>query len=245
MAVYAAVLATLLYSDKAALKKQWGLWRRVALRAVIVVGALAAVSITATEACQVDMAECHRAFSEPALLGFLIVIPIIAVLSHYFSDWSGHFWRQAAKRADLVLSLFAMEQYCLVDHEPPDVQRKDFAGPFKLLDRVGHTHRVYIDYSRMNEIQERVSRWLSGEFASCAVHVLDPKETSFHSENWNIDEHIGVDTYEEFKDNKGDLYALTVYEMGEPRSSIIKKEIWEEAAHQFGRAGPGFDLKQP
>lgn len=243
--VYAAVLATLQLTDKAALNRRWGPWRRIALKAVIVVASEAAVSISSIEMCDIVMTKCHRIFTGSVLLGFLIVVLIIAALIHYFSSRSGKFWQLAAKRADLALVLFAMEPHCLLDQEPPATRRKDFVGPFRLMDHVGQTHRIYIDHAHIDKIQARMSHELRDVLSSCTVHVLDPMQAGPRTETWNIGEHIGRETYEKWKDSKGDLYVLTIYEKGEPRSSVLQKEIWEQAAKRFAKMDLDFMPKLP
>jgi hypothetical protein len=72
----------------------------------------------------------------------------------------GYWASMIAKRADLALALFAMEPHCLLDQEPPDAQRKDFVGPFRLMDHIGQRHRVYIHHAHIDEIQARMSQEL-------------------------------------------------------------------------------------
>jgi hypothetical protein len=48
---------------------------------------------------------------------------------------SGWFWRLAARNPDLAITLLQMEPHCLVDIPPPNATRRDYTGPFSLIDR--------------------------------------------------------------------------------------------------------------
>ncbi len=71
------------------------------------------------------------------------------------------------------------------------------------------------------------------------IHVIGPDG----SETRHL--RVGVDIpdaqYQKLKDPKtGVLYGLTVYENGTPKTTVIGKQIWEQARTQFGaidRAG--------
>lgn len=154
--VYATVLAILQFADKFALGRNWGVWRRIAMKVIVVVVAEAAVSVSATETCDFDMTRCHRIFSAPVLLAIVMAVLILAAVIDYFSSRTGKFWQLAAKNADLTLALFSMEPHCLVDQEPPDTHRKGFVGPFRLMDQLGQRHRIYIDHAHIDEIQARM-----------------------------------------------------------------------------------------
>jgi hypothetical protein len=156
--VYATVLATLQYADKFALGRQWGVWRRIGLMAVIVVVAEVAVSVSASERCNIEMTKCDRIFSATVLLAVVVAVLILASIIDYFSSRTGAFWRLAATKADLALVLFSMEPHCLVDQSPRDAQRTYYAGPFRLRDHLGQTHKVYIDGAHIDEIQARLTQ---------------------------------------------------------------------------------------
>lgn len=67
----------------------------------------------------------------------------------------------------------------------------------------------------------------------CTVHFLDPKHPN-RTEIWPIgDDGIDVQTYEKFKDESGNIYAMIVYKEGEPNSSILRKHLWLEAKKAF------------
>ena len=58
----------------------------------------------------------------------------------------------------------------------------------------------------------------------CTIHFLDPKHPN-RTEIWPIgDDGIDVQTYEKFKDENGNIYAMVVYKKMENRhTSVIKK----------------------
>jgi hypothetical protein len=255
--VYLVVLAILQIVDNLALGKKWRMWWRITLKILIVVGAEVAVSISAAETCDVTMANCHRIFSQSSLLVVVIAVLIITTVTYYLLSRPGKFWRVAAKNTDFSLILFSKEPHCLIDQDPLDAQRQKYVGPFKLMDRSGRKHRIYIDDAHIDEIQARMMQELKGvstrgkaKANSCVVHVLDPTETSPRAENWIIDERVPRETYERFKDSRGELHVLIVYEKGEPRLSVVQKEIWEQAVQRIAtmdhsparRSNPAGDL---
>lgn len=42
-----------------------------------------------------------------------------------------------------------------------------------------------------------------------------------------------ADTVQQFKDDGGDIYAITAFKEGTPRVAVIKKEIWERGRAAF------------
>ena len=65
------------------------------------------------------------------------------------------------------------------------------------------------------------------------VHVLDPKGS--YTTQWKIGEDIPLEMVEKFKNpatNK--LYALTVYEAGEPKTSVLQHAKWLEIKIAMG-----------
>lgn len=65
------------------------------------------------------------------------------------------------------------------------------------------------------------------------VHVLDPKGS--YTAHWKIGEDIPADVVEKFKNpatNK--LYALTVYEAGNPKTSVLPHAKWLEIKAAMG-----------
>ncbi|GLR95787.1 MULTISPECIES: hypothetical protein [Bradyrhizobium] len=69
---------------------------------------------------------------------------------------------------------------------------------------------------------------------TCTVYVLDPMGN--RTETWPIgNDGIPPEVYARLKDDRGNMYALTVYEAGEPQTSFLKKEIWKQAEAEFAR----------
>ena len=65
------------------------------------------------------------------------------------------------------------------------------------------------------------------------VQVLDPKGS--YTAHWKIGEDIPADVVEKFKNpatNK--IYALTVYEAGEPKTSVLPHSKWLEIKAAMG-----------
>jgi hypothetical protein len=65
------------------------------------------------------------------------------------------------------------------------------------------------------------------------VHVLDPKGS--YTAHWKIGEDIPADVVEKFQNpatNK--LYALTVYEAGHPKTSVLPHAKWLEVKAAMG-----------
>jgi hypothetical protein len=81
-------------------------------------------------------------------------------------------------------------------------------------------------------IQPAIAKGTATVTDACTVYFLDPMGN--RTETWPIGEGgIPADTYARLKDHKGDMYALVVYEAGEPQTSFLKKEIWKQAEAQF------------
>ena len=65
------------------------------------------------------------------------------------------------------------------------------------------------------------------------VHVLDPKGS--YTTHWKIGEDVPAEVVEKFKNpvtNK--LYALTVYEAGEPKTSVVQHAKWQQIKIAMG-----------
>jgi len=61
----------------------------------------------------------------------------------------------------------------------------------------------------------------------CTAYILDPNGN--RTEKWIIGEHVSRETYDRLKDADGSLYIAICYEAGEPKSTVLKREIWEHA----------------
>ncbi len=65
------------------------------------------------------------------------------------------------------------------------------------------------------------------------VHVLDPKGS--YTTQWKIGEDIPVDVVLKFKNPATNgIYALTVYEAGQPKTSVLQHAKWLEIKLAMG-----------
>jgi hypothetical protein len=70
---------------------------------------------------------------------------------------------------------------------------------------------------------------IAGPHASdCRVHMLGASSSVTTIETWKIGENISSESYEKFKDSKGDIYASQHREDGETRTHVLRKDRWEE-----------------
>ncbi|MFZ3040678.1 MAG: hypothetical protein WA108_02630 [Thiobacillus sp.] len=59
------------------------------------------------------------------------------------------------------------------------------------------------------------------------VHILDPKGS--YTTHWKVGEEVPTDVVERFKNpSTNQLYAVTVYEAGEPTTSVLSYALWLE-----------------
>lgn len=66
----------------------------------------------------------------------------------------------------------------------------------------------------------------------CTAHILDPMH-GVQIQNWIVGDRITREAYEKFKDGKGNVYVLAVYEKGEANLSLVPKAIWDQAKQHF------------
>ena len=65
------------------------------------------------------------------------------------------------------------------------------------------------------------------------VHVLDPKGS--YTTKWQVGKDISEEIASKAKDSvTGDLYAMTYYEAGEPKTVVLLKSRWLEAKAAMG-----------
>ena len=70
-------------------------------------------------------------------------------------------------------------------------------------------------------------------FPTIRVHILDPKGS--HTADWQIWRDIPEQVVAMAKQPQtGDLYALTVYEAGVPKTSVLPKAHWLKAKAAMG-----------
>jgi hypothetical protein len=87
----------------------------------------------------------------------LIALAVISLIAWRYVFATG-FWGLATRNADVAIRLFALDADCLVDVEPSDDDRTDFAGPFKLVDKAGRRHTIFIQRAHVEDVQVRVAR---------------------------------------------------------------------------------------
>lgn len=85
------------------------------------------------------------------------------------------------------------------------------------------------------EMNRKWRAYLSGAMRvdTCEVHITDVMHGR-RTEKWVIGEHIKRETYDNLKDASGRLYAVVLYEKGEPQISAVAKTTWDQVAQQFG-----------
>jgi hypothetical protein len=65
------------------------------------------------------------------------------------------------------------------------------------------------------------------------VHVLDPLRGQYVME-WVVGEDIPEEKYDDLVDTKTRaLYAATYYAAGEPKTTVLRKDLWDQAKEQF------------
>ena len=65
------------------------------------------------------------------------------------------------------------------------------------------------------------------------VHMIDSVR-GYSLGHWVIGENIDEDTVNKFRDiTTGDLYAMTHYENGEPKVSVMSKSLWSETKERM------------
>jgi hypothetical protein len=75
---------------------------------------------------------------------------------------------------------------------------------------------------------------------SCTVHFLDPKGN--YSEVLPIgNDGVPKEAYLRFRDENGDLFAMTIYDAGVPKTSFIAKDIYLAAKARFDQ----FERERP
>lgn len=68
--------------------------------------------------------------------------------------------------------------------------------------------------------------------STVTVHILDT--TGYSIEEWGIGTDVNAATVDKFRDpGTGNLYALSFYEGGKPKTIVLTKAQWEEAKGQL------------
>jgi len=106
-----------------------------------------------------------RSMSWLTVLVIALALVTLATWAYFFHARDA-FWELAAKYADLAIALIALERDCVVGNMPPDGRKRDFAGPFVLIDTMGQSHSVYIHRAHLQEVRARLARKINGATAS-------------------------------------------------------------------------------
>ena len=67
---------------------------------------------------------------------------------------------------------------------------------------------------------------------SFTAHISDPIHGTY-TEIWTVGGTILQETYDRFKDERGDVYAMVVYKAGNPEMSLLKKNVWDQLQIQL------------
>ncbi len=65
------------------------------------------------------------------------------------------------------------------------------------------------------------------------VHMMDPL-TGPQIIYWTVGEDVSQEQVNKYKDEVGDIYALTAYEAGKPTVMILSKQYWKDALTKMG-----------
>jgi hypothetical protein len=86
--------------------------------------------------------------------------------------------------------------------------------------------------------QTQFNRWVAegriSEVEGFKAHISDPMRGN-HTENWVVGRDLPREMYDEFKDENGDVYVMVVYEAGQPKMHLFKKENLEQLEEQINQ----------
>ena len=71
------------------------------------------------------------------------------LIFRFWLSKTARFWHLASRNPDLAIEIFNNEDNCLVDIEPALRSKKNFIGPFRLMDSAGRRHRIYLPSSHI------------------------------------------------------------------------------------------------
>jgi diphthamide synthase (EF-2-diphthine--ammonia ligase) len=63
-------------------------------------------------------------------------------------------------------------------------------------------------------------------YEGCDVHIIDPD--GYRVEKWIVGKDIEQENYDKYKDKNGFIYVMIHYENGEPNTTLLKREIWQQ-----------------
>lgn len=85
----------------------------------------------------------------------------------------------------------------------------------------------------VKQIQEWEASGKISMIEAVKVHVLDPHGS--YSAHWQVGKQVSAETVAKQRDPAtGDLYAVTVYEAGKPRTVVLPKAHWLKTKAAMG-----------
>src|SRR5712675_1116388 len=86
---------------------------------------------------------------------------------------------------------------------------------FEYVDEYGRKQTKMVPKREFNAfVNKAVADGKATVYKGCVAHILDPGHEA-RAENWIVGKHVTTEAYEQFKDRKGNLYVVIVYEKGE------------------------------
>jgi len=102
------------------------------------------------------------------ILGIALVSACVAwPLFTFLGPKHRQFWRLIARHPDVALDQFLDEKDCVVDHDPANCSA--YSGPFRLKDSFSQSHKIYIRFDRIDEIEERIRQAVIEEISNKAA----------------------------------------------------------------------------
>ncbi len=98
----------------------------------------------------------------------------------------------------------------------------------------GTTQKITVTVAWLKKMESEGKLSMSEKSStSVPFYVIGPD--GYETQNMKIGEDIPEEQYKKLRDpENGALYGLTIYEKGEPKTTVIPKEVWEQAKAQFG-----------
>lgn len=86
----------------------------------------------------------------------------------------------------------------------------------------------------MAKLEELVDKGALKKLDACVSHYWDPRLSKPMTKNLIIGEDIKRETYEKFKDAKGEVHVVGVFKAGELELSYVSKPLWDEMMKATG-----------
>lgn len=78
------------------------------------------------------------------------------------------------------------------------------------------------------QLKELVDKGALTKLDACVSHYWDPRLSKPTTKNLIIGEDIKRETYENFKDAKGEVHVVGVFKAGELELSYVSKTLWDD-----------------